>query len=226
MTLADARSNSEWMPEYKAELNTKILNRCQTCGNRARKGCCPFYSAENRSKTMMIIGWSEARRAEVPVAGSKAIPARCKSTMIAEEAHVPGNMSGNYYTSLGYEIVNRITQKSMPTCSQYRTPVTSSDINAAAGCDLKWDIIKFLDDDEFFIIPHTRICAVNDNYVHDEEGTSYFSLNKEHIEAKCVRHGRRILTGNVADRMLQLFFTDKQPTLRLKSRALILNKLK
>ncbi len=74
MPLATARSNSEWMPEYKAALTIKTLNMCKTCGNKAHKRCCPSYSTENRSKTVMILGWSEARRAEVPNSSTKVSP--------------------------------------------------------------------------------------------------------------------------------------------------------
>ncbi len=116
----------------------------------------------------------------------------------------------------GYEIVNRVLPKPMPQNMiqkmvrlQNRIQVTPSEINAVAGCDLKWEIFEFVNDDEFVLIPHTRICTVNDNYLHSEKGTGRFIINRERIEATCLHHGQRILKGNVADRMLKLFFAGK-----------------
>ena len=55
--LKDMKSHPEWMDEYKDRVQVKRVNICKSCRRKAKKGCCKYYSAENRVMLMMVIGW-------------------------------------------------------------------------------------------------------------------------------------------------------------------------
>ena len=52
------KNNPEWKKEYEVDVVIKRVHICKSCRNKARKGCCPNYSSENRSMVTMIMGWS------------------------------------------------------------------------------------------------------------------------------------------------------------------------
>ena len=83
----------------------------------------------------------------------------------------------------------------------------SSDINAAANCDLKWDVIRSADRKLFTLIPHTCICTVDDEHVHSEAKHSRFIVSKTRVVAKCFsHHHHRTVTGDASRRLRELFF--------------------
>ena len=79
-------------------------------------------------------------------------------------------------------------------------------INAAADCDLKWDVIESPDKNVFTIIPDTRLCTVDDSYVHSEHKHSRYVVTKTRVVAKCFSHSERTITGDVSKRLREIFF--------------------
>lgn len=63
VSLADVKKHSEWNNEYLKDVETNFVNICKSCSCKAIKGCCLEYSATNRKKIKMIIGW-KARNLE------------------------------------------------------------------------------------------------------------------------------------------------------------------
>ena len=83
----------------------------------------------------------------------------------------------------------------------------SSDINAAAGCNLKWEVIYSDEAKAFTLIPDTAICTVENDHVHSEKMHSRFVVTKTRVVARCFRHEpQRTVTGDVSRRLRELFF--------------------
>jgi REP element-mobilizing transposase RayT len=81
----------------------------------------------------------------------------------------------------------------------------SSDINAAAGSDVNWDVIH--KDNAVIMIPHTAVCAVDCSHVHSEQKHSRFIVTRSSVVAKCFSHdGQRTVTGDVSRRLREIFF--------------------
>ena len=59
MPLKNVKKHPEWQTKYIGQVDTKDVNMCISCGFRAYKGCCSEYSAKNRKKIRMAIGWHE-----------------------------------------------------------------------------------------------------------------------------------------------------------------------
>ena len=56
--LKQVKNNPEWKKEYEANMVIKRVHICKSCKGKAYKGCCSWYSPENRSKVTMVMGWS------------------------------------------------------------------------------------------------------------------------------------------------------------------------
>lgn len=56
--IKDVKRNPEWKDEYLEHITTKLVNVYKSCRKRAYKGCCFDYSANNRTKVKMVVGWS------------------------------------------------------------------------------------------------------------------------------------------------------------------------
>ena len=52
------KNNPEWKKEYEVDMVIKRVHICKSCKGKAHKGCCSYYSPENRSKITMVMGWS------------------------------------------------------------------------------------------------------------------------------------------------------------------------
>ena len=82
-----------------------------------------------------------------------------------------------------------------------------ADINAAAECELRWDVIPSHDNRAFTLIPHTHICAVDETHVHSEQKHSRFVVTKGRVVARCFSHDtQRTVTGAASRRLRELFF--------------------
>ena len=57
VSLADVKRHPEWRTKYLKDVETNFVNICKSCGSKAIKGCCLEYSATNRKKIKMVIGW-------------------------------------------------------------------------------------------------------------------------------------------------------------------------
>ena len=57
VSLAYVKRHPEWRNEYLKDVETNFVNICKSCGSKAIKGCCLEYSATNRKKIKMVIGW-------------------------------------------------------------------------------------------------------------------------------------------------------------------------
>ena len=57
VSFADVKRHPEWRNEYLKNVETNFVNICKSCGSKAIKGCCLEYSATNRKKIKMVIGW-------------------------------------------------------------------------------------------------------------------------------------------------------------------------
>lgn len=84
------------------------------------------------------------------------------------------------------------------------------DINAAAECDFRWDVIPSHDDKVFTLIPHTNICTVDEGHVHSELKHSRFVVSKGRVVARCFSHDtQRTVTGAASRRLRELFFPNE-----------------
>ena len=83
----------------------------------------------------------------------------------------------------------------------------SSDINAATGCDFRWEVIASQDQRVFTIIPDTAVCTVDSGHVHSEPKHSRFVVSKGRVVARCFSHStQRTVTGAASRRLRELFF--------------------
>ncbi len=133
-----------------------------------------------------------------------------------------------YGKELGYEILHRVNPTPLPpklyqqiiynvnygsqiiSCGGPGPNVErdySPEINVAAGCDLKWDVITTHGGRTFTLIPHTNICTVDDSHVHSEGKHSRYAVSKMRVVARCFSHSeQRTVTGPAAKRLRELFF--------------------
>ena len=58
ISLKEVRRHPEWKQEYEQLVETKYVHICKSCESKAYAGCCPGYSAVNRKKVKMVLGWS------------------------------------------------------------------------------------------------------------------------------------------------------------------------
>jgi hypothetical protein len=63
MPLKEMMRHPEWETEYIGQINLKDFNMCKSCTKRAFSGCCPHYSATNRNKIRMVLGWHQGENA-------------------------------------------------------------------------------------------------------------------------------------------------------------------
>ena len=59
MPVKEMKMHPEWKTEYIGQVNLKDFNMCKSCKKRAFSGCCPKYSASNRIKVRMVLGWHQ-----------------------------------------------------------------------------------------------------------------------------------------------------------------------
>lgn len=59
MPIKDMKRHPEWETHYIGQVNLKDFNMCKSCTKRAFSGCCPEYSASNRIKLRMALGWHQ-----------------------------------------------------------------------------------------------------------------------------------------------------------------------
>lgn len=57
MPLKEMKKHPEWQTKYIGQIDVKDVNICKSCKSRAYSGCCPDYSAKNRTKIRMVVGW-------------------------------------------------------------------------------------------------------------------------------------------------------------------------
>ena len=57
MPIKEMRRHQEWKEKYLDDAELKDIHMCKSCTNRSYSGCCPEYSAKNRKKIRMVIGW-------------------------------------------------------------------------------------------------------------------------------------------------------------------------
>lgn len=53
------KGHPEWQTKYIGQVDLKNVNMCKSCKQRAYSGCCPEYSASNRNKVRMVVGWHQ-----------------------------------------------------------------------------------------------------------------------------------------------------------------------
>jgi hypothetical protein len=58
ISLKGVRRHPEWKQEYEQLVKTKYVHICKSCESKAYAGCCSDYSAVNRKKVKMVLGWS------------------------------------------------------------------------------------------------------------------------------------------------------------------------
>jgi translation initiation factor 2 beta subunit (eIF-2beta)/eIF-5 len=59
MPIKAMKRHPEWQTQYIGQVNLKDFNMCKSCKQRALSGCCPEYSALNRIKVRMVLGWHQ-----------------------------------------------------------------------------------------------------------------------------------------------------------------------
>jgi hypothetical protein len=57
MPIKEMRGHPEWKEKYLDDAEVKDVHMCKSCLDRSHSGCCPEYSASNRKKVRMAIGW-------------------------------------------------------------------------------------------------------------------------------------------------------------------------
>ena len=57
MPLKEMKRHPEWKDKYLDDVDAKDIHMCKSCTKRSHSGCCPEYSASNRKKIRMVIGW-------------------------------------------------------------------------------------------------------------------------------------------------------------------------
>lgn len=57
MPIREMKRHPEWQTKYIGQVDLKDVNMCKSCTKRAYIGCCPEYSALNRKKVRMVLGW-------------------------------------------------------------------------------------------------------------------------------------------------------------------------
>lgn len=57
MPIKEMRKHPEWKKKYLDDAELKDIHMCKSCPDRSYSGCCPEYSATNRKKVRMVIGW-------------------------------------------------------------------------------------------------------------------------------------------------------------------------
>lgn len=58
ISLKEVKRHPEWKQEYEQLVETKYVHICKSCESKAYAGCCSNYSAVNRKKVKMVLGWS------------------------------------------------------------------------------------------------------------------------------------------------------------------------
>ena len=58
ISLKTVRRHPEWKQDYEQLVETKYVHICKSCESKAYAGCCSNYSAVNRKKVKMVLGWS------------------------------------------------------------------------------------------------------------------------------------------------------------------------
>ncbi len=56
VSIKEVRKHPEWKKEYEKLIKIKRVHQCKSCKGKARKGCCPEYSPENRVMIKAITG--------------------------------------------------------------------------------------------------------------------------------------------------------------------------
>lgn len=108
----------------------------------------------------------------------------------------------NNNINYGSQQVINVSNKQLDASMDY-----SSDINTAADCNFKWDVIPYHNNRVFILIPHTAICTVDEKHVHSEHKHSRFVVSKTRVVAKCFSHNsERTVTGAASKRLRELFF--------------------
>ena len=59
MPIKEMKRHPEWETQYIGQVSLKDFNMCKSCTKRAFSGCCPEYSASNRIKVRMVLGWHQ-----------------------------------------------------------------------------------------------------------------------------------------------------------------------
>ena len=57
MPIKEMRRHPEWKEKYLDDAEVRDIHMCKSCPNRSHSGCCYEYSATNRKKIRMVIGW-------------------------------------------------------------------------------------------------------------------------------------------------------------------------
>ena len=58
ISLKEVKRHPEWKQDYGQLVYTKFVHICKSCKSKAYAGCCSGYSAVNRKKVKMVLGWS------------------------------------------------------------------------------------------------------------------------------------------------------------------------
>ena len=59
MPIREMKMHPEWQTKYIGQVDLKDVNMCRSCKQRAYSGCCTEYSASNRNKVRMVLGWHQ-----------------------------------------------------------------------------------------------------------------------------------------------------------------------
>lgn len=59
MPIKAMKMHPEWQTKYIGQVDLKDVNMCKSCKQRAYSGCCSEYSASNRNKVRMVVGWHQ-----------------------------------------------------------------------------------------------------------------------------------------------------------------------
>lgn len=58
ISFKEVKRHPEWKQEYEQLVEIKYVHICKSCGSKAYAGCCSSYSAANKKKVKMVLGWS------------------------------------------------------------------------------------------------------------------------------------------------------------------------
>ena len=58
-SLSNMKIKPGWHNSFRNSLEIKQVHICKSCNNKARRGCCDKYGANNRKTLYMVLGWSD-----------------------------------------------------------------------------------------------------------------------------------------------------------------------
>ena len=103
------------------------------------------------------------------------------------------------------------TQINIGTVNIATGTLPSSDpINAALHTDVSWTVTQE-DNQTFMLVPATRQCCVQTQVQHTHPGHSCIYVHRTSVVLTCFSHGKRLLQGEVSQRLRALFFARREP---------------